>query len=206
MHRAGPRKKRGPGTGNEPWGKKRGPAPPRSVAKVPRPAPWCGAGRGFCAGPRKIQGPAPPSANATYLCRFDNNPLPGQITDAESPNPVIAGEDPLEDEFEVTRILDARINRQYRGGRLQFRVAWRGWLDDPTWYNADDGEFSHARDALNEFYALPSTIVRAPRSTEVSLPASPTEKSRDEPFFPGGGGVTGRRPPTRSLQTPITLP
>ena len=103
---------------------------------------------------------------------------------------MIAGEDPLEDEFDVTRILDARINRQYRGGRLQFWGAWRGWPDDPTWYNADDGEFSHARDALNEFYALPSTIVCAPRSTEVSSPSPPTGKSRDEPFFPGGGGVT----------------
>ena len=64
---------------------------------------------------------------------------------------MIAGEDPSEDEFEVTRILDARINRQYRGGRLQFWVSWCGWPDDPTWYNADDGEFSHAKDALDEF-------------------------------------------------------
>ena len=105
--------------------------------------------------------------------------------DAESPDPVITGEDPAEDEFEVTRILDARINRQYRGGRLQFRVAWRGWPDDPTWYNADDGEFSHAKDALNEFYALPSTRVRPPRSAKVSPPSPPTDKSWDEPFFPG---------------------
>ena len=90
-----------------------------------------------------------PTVNISYLRRFDNDPLPGQATDAESPDPVIAGEDPAEDEFEVMCILDARINRQYRGGRLQFRVAWSGWPDDPTWYNADDGEFSHAQDALN---------------------------------------------------------
>ena len=153
-----------------------------------------------------------PTVNLSYLRRFDNDPLPGQTTDAESPDPVIAGEDPSEDEFEVTRILDARINRQYRGGRLQFRVAWRGWPDDPTWYNADDGEFSHAKDALDEFYALPSTVVRRPRSAEVSPPSPPTDKSRDEPFFPGGGGVTGHRPstrslhPTHSLQTPILCP
>ena len=100
---------------------------------------------------------------------------------------MIAGEDPSEDKFEVTRILDAHINRQYRGGRLQFRVAWRGWPDDPTWYNADDGEFSHAKDAMNEFYGLPSTIVRAPRSAEVSPLSPPTDKSQDDPFFPGGG-------------------
>ena len=59
-----------------------------------------------------------PTVNLSYLRRFNNDPLPGQATDAESPDPVIAGEDPSEDEFKLTRILDARINRQYRGGRL----------------------------------------------------------------------------------------
>ena len=139
-------------------------------------------------GERKLQGSA-------------NNP-----TDVVSPDPVIAGEDPSEEEFEVTRILDARLNRQYRGGRHQFRVSWRGWPDNPTWYNADDGEFSHAKDVLDESYALLSTVVRPPRSASVFPPSPPTDKSRDEPFFHGGGGVTGRRPSTRSLQAPITLP
>ena len=124
--------------------------------------------------------------NLSYLRRFDNNPLPGQATDAESPDPVIARKDASEDEFEVTRILDTCINRQYRGGRLQFRVSWCGWPDDPTWYNADDGEFSHVKDTLDEFYALSLTVVRRPRSAKVSLPSPPTDKSRDEPFFPGG--------------------
>ena len=119
---------------------------------------------------------------------------------------MIAGEVPSEDEFEVTRILDARINRQYRGGRLQFSVAWRRWPDDLTWYNADDGEFGHAKDALSKFYTLLSTEVRRPRSAEVTPPSPPTGKPRDESFFPGGGGATGRRPPTRSLQAPIPCP
>ena len=132
--------------------------------------------------------------------------------DAESSDLVIAGKDSSEDEFEATRILDARINRQYRGGRLQFQVSWRGWPDDPTWYNADDGEFSHAKDALDEFYALPSTVIRRPRSAEVSPPSPPTDTSRDKPFSPGGGGVTGHWPSTRSLhsthslQAPILCP
>ena len=147
-----------------------------------------------------------PTVNLLYLCRFDNDPVPGQTTDAESPDPVIAGEDPSEDGIEVTRILDARINRQYRGGRLQFRVAWHGWPDDPTWYNADNGEISHAKDALNEFYTLPSTKVRCPSSAEATPPSPPTGKPRDESFFPGGGGVTGCRPSTRSLQTPVPGP
>ena len=38
-----------------------------------------------------------PTVNLSYLCRFDNNPLPGQATDAEFPDLVIAGEDPSED-------------------------------------------------------------------------------------------------------------
>ena len=142
----------------------------------------------------------------SYLRRFDNDLLHGQAIDAEPLDPVIAGEDPSEDEFEVTRILDAGINRQYRGGRLRFRVSWRGWPNDPTWYNVDDGEISHAKDALDEFYPLPLTVVRPPRSANVSPPSTPTDKSWDEPFFPGGGGVTGRRPSTRSLQAPIALP
>ena len=147
-----------------------------------------------------------PTMNLSYLRRFDNDPHPGQTTDAESPDPVIVGQDPSEDKFQVTHFLGARINRQYCGSRLQFRVAWCGWPDDPTWYNADDGEFSHAQDALDEFYALPSTVVRTPRSAEVSSPSPPTDKSRDEPFFLWGAGVTGRRPSTRSLQTPFPCP
>ena len=107
---------------------------------------------------------------------------------------MFTGEDPSEDEFEVARILDAQINKQYRSGRLQFWVAWRGWPDDPSWYNAEDGEFSHAKDALGVFYALPSTRVRLPR--QVSPPSPPPDKSRDELFLSGGGGVTGRRPST----------
>ena len=151
-----------------------------------------------------------PTANLSYLRRFDNDPLPGQVTEAESPDPVVAGEDPSEDKFEVTRILEAPINRQYLGGRLQFRVAWCWWPDDPTWYNADDGEFSCAKDALDEFYALLSTKVRpplaSPCSAEVSPPSPPTDKSRDEPFFPEGGGVTGRMPFTSPLRTPMSFP
>ena len=152
------------------------------------------------------------TVNLSFLRRFDNDPLPGQRTDAESPDPVIAGKDPSEDEFEVTRILDALINRRYRGGRLQIRVAWRGWPDNPTWCNADNGEFSHAKDAQDVFYALPSTLVRRPRSAGVSPPSPPTDKSRDKPVFPGWGGVTGHLPSTRSLpsthtlQTPILCP
>ena len=146
------------------------------------------------------------TVNLSYLRRFLNDPLPGQVTHTESPDPVIAGEDPSEDEFEETRILDTHIYRHYRGGKLQFRVAWGGWPDDRTWFNADVGEFDHARNALDKFYALLSTTVRSPRSPEVSLSSPPTDKSRDMPFFPGGGVVTGRTPSTRPLQTLLSFP
>ena len=147
-----------------------------------------------------------PTVNLSYLRQFANDPLPGQVTDAESPDPVIAGQDASEDESEVTGILDARIHRQYCGGRHLFRAAWLVWPDHSTWNNADDGEFSHARDALDEFYALVSTKVYPPHSAEASLPYPPTDKSWDEPFFPEGGGVMGRRPSSRPLQTPMSPP
>ena len=130
------------------------------------------------------------TVNLSYLRRYDNDLLPGQTRDAESPDTVIAGEDPTEGEFEVTRIFDARINRQYRGGRLQFQVAWRGWPDDPTWYHANDGEFSHAKHSLSEYYTFPSTKVRRPRATDVTPPSPPTGKPRDKCCFARGGGVT----------------
>ena len=107
-----------------------------------------------------------PTVDLSYLRRFDHDPLPGQTTDAESPDPVIAGKDPSEDEFEVTRILDA----------------------------------------FNEFFTLPSTKVRRPCSPEVTPPSPPTGKPQDESFFPRGGGVTGRRPSTCSLQALIPCP
>ena len=63
-HQVGPLKNLGPRTGNEPGSRKRGPSPPCSVAKVPRPALSCGAGRGFPTGPWKIPGLMCPGANA----------------------------------------------------------------------------------------------------------------------------------------------
>ena len=139
--------------------------------------------------------------NLSYLRRFDNNPLPGLATDAESPDPVITGEDSSADEFEVTHILDSGINRQYCGSRLQFLVSWHGWPDNPTWYNVDDGELSHTKDALDKFYTLPSTVVRRPHFAEVSPLYPPADKSRAKPFFPEGVVLRATGP----LHVPYTL-
>ena len=46
-----------------------------------------------------------PTVNLSYLLRFDNDLLCGQVTDVEFPDLVVAGEDPSKDEFEVTCIL-----------------------------------------------------------------------------------------------------
>ena len=35
-------------------------------------------------------------------------------------------------EYEVEKILDARVNRK----KLQYRVKWLGYEDDPVWYDA----------------------------------------------------------------------
>jgi hypothetical protein len=102
-----------------------------------------------------------PTINLARLRKYANDPLPGQPTDVESPDPVIPAEDPADEEYEVERILDARLNRR-RKNLLEFRVKWRGWPDDPAWYSADNGEFSGSREALDTFYALPTTRTRRP--------------------------------------------
>ena len=79
----------------------------------------CGSAKLFLPASSKIH----PTLNILYLRQFDNDPLPGKATGAEFPDPVIASEDPSEDELEVTPILDDSFNRQYSGGRLQFREA-----------------------------------------------------------------------------------
>ena len=63
------KRKRGPGNRKngapEVWGPGRGTG--RGEKKmIPRPAPQCGAGRGFFAGPRKIRGPACPEVNTSH--------------------------------------------------------------------------------------------------------------------------------------------
>ena len=52
------------------------------------------------------------TVNLSYHRRFENDQLPGQVTEAGSPNPVVAGEERSQDKFEVTCILVDRMNRQ----------------------------------------------------------------------------------------------
>ncbi|KAF1939925.1 hypothetical protein EJ02DRAFT_351240, partial [Clathrospora elynae] len=39
-----------------------------------------------------------------------------------------------DEEYEVERIPDARFNRK----KLQYRVQWLGYEDDPVWYDASN--------------------------------------------------------------------
>ena len=77
------------------------------------------------------------------LRKAANDPLPGQKLVPEGAILIDGTE-----EWPVDDILDSR--RHY--GRLQYRVNWAGFEDDGEWYNADDGEFEHAADVVEEFH------------------------------------------------------
>ena len=36
------------------------------------------------------------------------------------------------------------------GGKIQFRVKWKGYDEDKEWYNASG--FDHAKDIVDDFY------------------------------------------------------
>ena len=61
------------------------------------------------------------------LRKAANNPLPGQVNE---PPPEITVDG--ETEYEVERILAVRHFRR----RLQYRAKWKGFDDDPEWYDA----------------------------------------------------------------------
>lgn len=62
----------------------------------------------------------------------------------------------LDIEYEVEKILEARI--YYR--KLQYRVKWIGYTDDPEWYNA--ANFKNSPYKLREFHTAKSSYPGPP--------------------------------------------
>ena len=68
-----------------------------------------------------------------------------------------------DDEYEVEQILEARIYRR----KLQYRVKWLGYEDDPVWYDASN--FKNSPRKLNEFHTVNPTRLGPPERLEVWL-------------------------------------
>jgi hypothetical protein len=68
-----------------------------------------------------------------------------------------------DDEYEVEQILEARIYRR----KLQYRVKWLGYEDDPAWYDASN--FKNSPRKLREFHSANPTRLGPPARLEVWL-------------------------------------
>jgi hypothetical protein len=65
-----------------------------------------------------------------------------------------------DDEYEVEEILDACVNRR----KLQYRVKWLGYKDDPQWYNASN--FKNSPHKLRSFHTASPTRPGPPKMLE----------------------------------------
>ncbi|KAL2004646.1 hypothetical protein VTN00DRAFT_3382 [Thermoascus crustaceus] len=75
------------------------------------------------------------------LWKAATNPLPGQIEDPPPPIEVNG-----EQEWEVEEILAARLCQ----GKLQYKVKWVGYDNDPAWYPAEN--FKESPHQLHSFH------------------------------------------------------
>ena len=76
------------------------------------------------------------------LQKAANNLLPGQRNSLLPPTVV-----DNKKEWEVDNILDAKRGK---GKKVVFRVKWKGYDGDRTWYNA--ANFDYAQDIVDNFY------------------------------------------------------
>ncbi|KAF4772998.1 hypothetical protein HER10_EVM0000027 [Colletotrichum scovillei] len=135
------------------------------------PWPITGAGLG---GTWIVELPAGSKAHPVFhpskLRKAAEDPLPGQHQDP--PPPVHYGTD--EPEYEVSRLLRSRVWR----GKLQYQADWKGYDDDPTWYDAES--FRHAPTALQAFHKQHPTAAGPPRNLSSWMEAA----ASDSPALP----------------------
>ena len=81
--------------------------------------------------------------HADRLRRHPNNPLTGQGSEQPA-GEVIEGQE----EWEVERVLASRTSGKAR--TLQYKVQWKGWDPDETWYPASD--FKNAAELVRQFH------------------------------------------------------
>lgn len=74
-----------------------------------------------------------------------------------------ASYDDDDDEYEVERILDSRVNR----GQLQYRAKWLGYENDPVWYPAEN--FKNSPHKLRDFHTANLVRPGPPNRLEVWL-------------------------------------
>jgi transposase InsO family protein len=81
--------------------------------------------------------------HTSLLRKASDDPLPGQI--ADPPPPIVIDQ---EEEFELDDVLDSR--RVGRNKKLQYKVSWKGYPPDPTWYPAEN--FENSKEVVADFH------------------------------------------------------
>jgi hypothetical protein len=79
-----------------------------------------------------------------------------------------------EDEHEVEQILEGRVCRR----KLQYRVKWLGYEDDPTWYDAYN--FKNSPRKLREFHTANPTRPGPPKRLDVWLRCWDEDRDADD--------------------------